>query len=75
MRYGRSRPYTERGLRRLPCTRCGKPATQQWRACSDGRWRPICTKCDIALNRLVLLFMRDSAVNEKISKYQEVLNV
>lgn len=28
-RHGRVKPYTEIGVRRLPCVRCGRPATQQ----------------------------------------------
>lgn len=75
MKHGRRKPYTERGIKRIPCVRCGKPATQQWRACADGLWRPICTECDVMLNRLVLLFMFDDEVEEKIDKYQEKLNV
>lgn len=77
MKHGRKKPYTERGIKRLPCVRCGEKATQQWRACADGLWRPICTECDVMLNRLVLLFMLVDLdeVDEKIDKYQEKLNV
>jgi NAD-dependent SIR2 family protein deacetylase len=70
MRYGRKQPYTEAGIRRLTCVRCEKPATQQWRACADGLWRPICTDCDVLLNRLVLLWMHDPEVDEKMREYE-----
>ena len=55
----RSKPYTDRGVRRLKCFRCGKGATTQWQICADGNtWRPLCTFCDIELNKVVLEFMR-----------------
>jgi hypothetical protein len=74
MRHGRRQPYTETGIKRLPCARCGAPATQQWSACADNNlYRPICTECDIALNELVLEFMRDPEVKEKIKRYRECL--
>jgi hypothetical protein len=56
--HGRRKPYTQTGIRRLPCFRCGAPASQQWNICSDGNlYRPICLECDIQLNALVLHFM------------------
>jgi hypothetical protein len=50
----RREPYTEAGVRRLGCARCGDRAEHQWKICSDGSWRPLCVACDVALNRLVL---------------------
>jgi hypothetical protein len=74
MKHGRKRPYTETGIKRLPCARCGAPATQQWKVCADGSLnRPICTECDIALNELVLEFMRDPEAQEKLKRYRECL--
>jgi NAD-dependent SIR2 family protein deacetylase len=70
-RPGRRAPYTERGIRRLRCVRCGEQASQQWRACADGLWRPICTDCDVLLNRLALFFMADPEAEEKIDRYME----
>jgi len=69
-RHGRRKPYTEQGIKRLPCVRCNEPATQQWKACADGLWRPICTRCDVLLNSLVLLFMLDPDFGAKINKYE-----
>lgn len=58
-RHGRLKPYTAAGIRRLKCYRCGERATQQWSICSDGNLhRPLCTVCDVALNELVLEWMR-----------------
>jgi len=57
--HGRKEPYTEIGVRRLPCFRCGRPSRYQWQICSDGNiYRPICEACDVELNVLVLNFMR-----------------
>jgi hypothetical protein len=55
---GRSKPYTEIGIRRVYCYRCEKPARQQWSICSMGnRYFPVCTECDILLNAFVLGWM------------------
>ena len=67
----RFRPYTTIGIRRLRCFRCGRRAKHQWRTCADGCWRPICERCDIALNSLVLRFMRDPEREQKMKKYRE----
>jgi hypothetical protein len=70
--YGRRNPYTEAGVRRLPCARCGDPAECQWAICADGNlWRPLCPKCDIALNALVLDFLRDANAAAKIEAYRQ----
>lgn len=74
MSNGRKIPYTENGIKRLQRVRCGKLAAYQWKICSDNSvYRPICTECDILLNCLVLTFMRDKNVKEKIAKYKEKL--
>ncbi len=55
----RRKPYTEIGINRVPCRRCGGSSSQQWQICSlDNKWAGICDKCDIELNRIVLEFMR-----------------
>lgn len=70
MRHGRRKPYTEIGIGRLPCARCGKrPSCHQWNACADGLFRPICEDCDIELNRLVLTWMGDPEVDAKMERY------
>jgi hypothetical protein len=71
-RHGRRKPYTERGIRRLPCARCGKPAKTQWQVCADNNlYRPVCARCDVMLNGLVLRFMRDPEVVKKMRTYQK----
>lgn len=55
----RKKPYTERGISRVPCFKCGKPSTQQWQVCSlKNEWHGLCTECDIKLNALVLEFFK-----------------
>ena len=69
--HGRKKPYTEIGIGRLPCFRCGAPAETQWQICADGNlFRPICWKCDTALNEAVLKFMGDPSWKEKIIQYK-----
>ena len=59
--------------RELKCF-CGEPAKHQWYVCADGVQRTICTKCDIALNGLVLDFMGDPEIIEKMKKYKEKMH-
>lgn len=68
----RTKPYTEIGIKRMSCIRCGGPAKFQWQICSDGNvFRPLCVKCDIALNNLVLNFMGHPDVDGLMKKYIE----
>lgn len=70
-RHGRRRPYTERGIRRLPCFRCGEPARFQWSICADGnRQRPLCAGCDVELNAMVLRWAGDPDAEAKIAAYR-----
>ena len=58
MEKGRTKPYTDIGIKRVPCLRCGAPSSQQWQICALGnRYYGVCNNCDIKLNRLVLAFM------------------
>jgi hypothetical protein len=54
--YVRKEPYTEIGIKRMACFRCGsKPSYATWSICADGnRARPVCWECDCALNEMVL---------------------
>lgn len=71
--HGRRKPYTAIGIRRLPCFRCGRRAEHQWQVCADGNlFRPLCLKCDIDLNCMVLKWMRDPRAEEKIRKYTSI---
>lgn len=70
VRHGRSQPYTEIGIRRLPCFRCGGRAEYQWQVCADGRlYRVLCARCDVELNRIVLEWMGDPDAKTKVDKY------
>jgi hypothetical protein len=47
------------------CIRCGRKAKERFNVCADGNvWRDLCPPCDVALNALVMDFMRipDAAV-------------
>ena len=67
----RKTPYTAIGVRRLKCFRCGAPAEHQWQICSDANvYRPICVDCDVALNELVLRFMRFRKWRSMIAAYR-----
>lgn len=71
-RHGRREPYTETGVRRLPCFRCGDPAEYQWQICSDSNlYRPLCAVCDVALNALVLAFVRHPDGAALIQQYAD----
>lgn len=66
----RRRPYTEAGVRRLRCFRCGQRASTQWQVCADANtYRPLCSDCDVGLNELVLRWMGDPDADRKIARY------
>ena len=70
----RRKPYTEKGISRVPSMRCAKPSTQQFRICAfDNKWAGVCIDCDIQLNRMVLGFMGVSAkdVDNLIETYKQ----
>jgi hypothetical protein len=59
----RTKPYTEAGLKRKKCVRCGHPASHQWNvnSCNAGvNWGflPVCAWCDGLLNDMVLHFFK-----------------
>lgn len=71
-RHGRRKPYTEIGIRRLPCYRCGsKPARYQWKACFDGLYHPLCSECDIDLNKIVIFYMHVPRGSAKFRAYRK----
>lgn len=62
--------YDVEGIGDSSCIKCGESASFQWNICSDDNTnRPICKKCDIELNRLVLEWAGFDNVDEKITKY------
>lgn len=55
---GRKKPYSEAGIKRIPCAHCGAASTSQWQICAnDNRYMGVCTKCDIKINAMVSRFM------------------
>ena len=69
---GRREPYTQIGIRRLKCIRCGEQAVHQWQICSlRNRWVPICVDCDISLNATVLEFMEIPDAERILAVYIE----
>lgn len=71
---GRKRPYSNAAIAKVPCARCGRPSVHQWQACANGRrYVAICLACDIALNKLVLRFMRIKGRRKLIRNYREGL--
>ena len=67
----RTEPYTEVGIKRLKCIKCGAEAEFQWNICADnGYYRAICGDCDVLLNEAVLTFMGHPNVEGLISRYK-----
>lgn len=74
----RSKQYTARGIKRVPCVRCGGQGYAQWNACAEntpnGRqvFRVLCAECDVGLNELALRYVYGDKVNEEVlSAYRE----
>lgn len=58
----------------VPCIRCGHPSQCQWAVCAnDKRFLPLCIECDIALNRLVMMFLNFDDPDEFIADYRAKL--
>lgn len=67
----RTKPYTARGIKRVPCLRCGAPSAHQWNICSLPGQHGVCTECDVALNAVVLAFMRVPNADDLAAAYAE----
>jgi len=66
----RKKPYTEMGISRIPCARCGKPSSQQWQVCALGNmFMGVCENCDIELNKVVLKFFKIKNSKNIMDKY------
>lgn len=69
----RAKPYTVRGLARVPCAHCGDPSAHQWqlKACAagPGGWFGVCIPCDMALNAMVLRFLRRPNADQLLAAY------
>ena len=69
--HGRRKPYTDQGISRVPCSRCGEPSARTWQICSnDNRHVGVCPKCDVLLNETVLQFMNIPNAEELIELYR-----
>ena len=56
---GRKLPYTKAEIATKACVGCGAPSVHQWQCCANGnRWLTLCLSCDVALNEMVLAFLR-----------------
>ena len=72
----RRKPYTQIGIVRLRCVRCGARARYQWQICADNNtWRPICAQCDFELNDLVMRWMFGNTRQDAIERYREKLGL
>lgn len=52
----RTSPYTERGIARVPCVKCGQPSRFQWRICATGSWHAVCRDHDVDINRQIAMW-------------------
>jgi hypothetical protein len=72
--YGRRKPYTERGIKGVPCIRfsiCGNMAHSSWTICADNNvHRPLCKSCDEELNEMVLRWVEFPDWQEKMQRYR-----
>jgi hypothetical protein len=69
---GRRKKYTERGISRVPCCRCGEPSMYQWQCCANGnRWMGLCPSCDVDLNRVTLEWMGHPHRDQLIEEYRK----
>lgn len=69
--HGRKKPYTEIGISRVPCVRCGAPSHHQWQLCAnDNRWMGLCLAHDLELNRMVLEWCGIPNPFELMERYQ-----
>lgn len=67
----RRKPYSDRGISRVPCARCGEPSRFQWQICADDRqYRGICEACDVALNETVMRFVWGNAREADLDAYR-----
>lgn len=67
----RRKPYTERGISRIACARCGASSRFQWQVCADGnQYRGLCVDCDVALNETVMRFMWGTSRDSDLDAYR-----
>ncbi len=68
----RRKPYTQIGIRRMACERCGQPGRTQWQICADDRvYRILCARCDIELNELVVRWVWGKRREKDLKSYRQ----
>lgn len=67
----RRKEYTARGIRRVPCVKCGAPSRFQWRFCADGFWHGVCVEHDIELNAFAMRWAFGDTREADIARYAE----
>jgi len=66
------KPYTKKEIVKMKCFRCKDSARFQWQICSDNNiYRPLCPKCDIELNKMVLKWTGIKNWKDKIVAYKK----
>lgn len=73
MKRGRTKPYTDIGIRRMPCSRsCGRKSRCQWQICADKRlFRTLCAECDVELNAMVMRWVWGDTREADIQAYRD----
>jgi hypothetical protein len=69
----RKKPYTARGIKRVPCSRhgCGKPGYASWNICSDGgQMRVFCAECDVGMNELAMRYAFGDTREDDLAAYR-----
>jgi NAD-dependent SIR2 family protein deacetylase len=70
---GTAEPIAVEEIWETPCVRCGAHSQCQWAICANnGNHLPLCIDCDIALNRLILMFLNVEP-DDFIADYREKL--
>ena len=58
----------------IPCVHCGANSQCQWVVCANGPdFIPMCIDCDIALNHLILSFLKFENCEDLMKQYKESL--
>ncbi len=68
--------YPEEEISKIPCSKCGKPSSQQWEiCCNNNMYLGVCTECDYKLNVLIAEFMNLPNRDELLKEYKQKLNL
>lgn len=70
--YRRRQPYSEKGISRVPCAKCGKPSRYQWTICADwSQYRGLCAEHDIEANELLMRWVWGDTREDDLRRYRE----